>query len=536
MRPYVLAIFLVIISILISAKTVNSLDNSDCLEYEFVFARGSGQVLNDIDYRTFKTEVDAALKNKNIRYGYYELGTKNGGYPAFAPNNVFSVLGAYISAGESYKFGESVEKGAKELITRLKSETGRCKNQKYIISGYSQGAYAVDRALPYLNSEKIFYVATFGDPKLYLPEGRSRNACNGLGLSNYRVYVPDCEVEEGVLGGIKPYESASLKNKRGAWCNQNDFVCGSRLIFTNLWKGHTAYINENGYRKFAQLISDKIVNATGSSSEIKARYSEANKRDVVVLYDCRGKLISEAFKRQLVEIAEYGTRVAIYNVYAYTNSLKILEEKVSFTNDHLGEKIDNLNHEIMLSVGNIVGRGNNLPYAIKEVSKKTKWEKGSERNIYIYSNGDYDDKESFDGTTMVNAALVAKENKVKISILGEGKNLGDTILSQVADATGGEMIGGDYSKIILNANQTERESRYFSKTFDLNRDSKYTLVIINDLIYGVTDKNKITIKDLDGGRLNVISFLEYDSGGSLIHQKTFRTGTEKVPDSGKVKL
>ena len=252
--------FLTVFSLVIvcfSSLTASSLDDSDCMDYEFIFARGSGQSLNDVDFRTLKEKVEAKLGDET-RYEFYELGTANNGYLAYSPDGIFSVLGTYISAGESYKFGESVERGTEELISHVKNGIKRCKNKRYILVGYSQGAFVVNKALPYLNSDKIYYVASFGDPKLNLPEGKNRNACKNIGLSSYRVYVPDCEVEEGILGGQNPYEPNDLKNKRGAWCNQNDFICGSSLNLLNLWGGHTSYTEETGYEKFAKLISDKI--------------------------------------------------------------------------------------------------------------------------------------------------------------------------------------------------------------------------------------------------------------------------------------
>ena len=534
MKPYKLAFLLILVGFVTVSTPVKSLDDSDCEDYEFIFARGSGQSLNDVDYQTFKSEIEVSLKDE--KYNFYELGTKNNGYPAFSPKNVTSVLGTYLSAGESYKFGESVEKGVEELISHLKSETSRCKNKKYILSGYSQGAFVIDKTLPYLNSEKIFYVATFGDPKLYLPEGKTKTACQNFGFSRYRIYVPDCEVEEGVFGGMNPYEDNNYRDKRGAWCNLNDFICGSRLNITDLWKGHTSYNGENGYKKFAELIAEKISEAPKTSPETEARYSDAKKRDIVVVYDYRGRPFSDKLKHRLVELAEHGTRIAVYALYSYSNMTKHLEEAVPFTNDNLGAKIDEMNFKFSLSVGNISGGGNNLFYAIKELSKTADWEQGSERNIFLFSNRMYSDYVSFDGTTIDDAISVAKNHDVKVSILSEEHVEENINFLRVVNSTGGEAIGSNYNQIILNQSETIEKPEYFSKTFKLNQDSKYTLVIINDVVYGVSDKDKIVIKNLDKNRLNVINLLEYDARGIKMNEKTFRLGTEKAPDSGKPKL
>ena len=87
--------FLTVFSLVIvcfSSLTASSLDDSDCMDYEFIFARGSGQSLNDVDFRTLKEKVEAKLGDE-IRYEFYELGMTNNGYPAYSPDGLFSVLG-----------------------------------------------------------------------------------------------------------------------------------------------------------------------------------------------------------------------------------------------------------------------------------------------------------------------------------------------------------------------------------------------------------------------------------------------------------
>ena len=537
MKPYKLAFLLVLMSAGVITLPVKSLDDSDCSDFEFIFARGSGQSLEDIDYKTYKNEVESALKDKNLKYEFYELGTEENGYPAFSPKNVTSVLGTYLSAGESYGFGESVEKGVGELISHMKAETKRCKNKKYILSGYSQGAFVIDKTLPYLNSEKIVYVATFGDPKLYLPEGKTKTACQNYGLSRYRVYVPDCEVEEGIFGGMNPYEDKNYKNKRGVWCNMNDFICGSNLNFTDLWKGHTTYVsNDNGYKKFSSVISEKISDSTTENSETTARYSDAKKRDMVVVYDFRGAPFGDKLKHRLTDIAEHGTRISVYALYTFGNSNKVLEEMIPFTNDNIDKKIDEMNYKLSLSVGNIPGGGNNLLYAVKELSKNIKWEQGSERNILWYSNWTYGDYVSFDGTTIEDAVSAAKKYNVKVSILGENHVEENINMLIVVNESGGEAIGNNYNKIVLNKAESETKPEYFSKTFKLNESSEYTLVVINGTVYGFSDKDKIVIRKLDKNRVNNIVFLEYDFRGVKINQREYKFGTEKTPDSGVIKF
>ena len=82
-----------------------------------------------------------------------------------------------------------------------------CPGTKYVVGGYSQGAMVVSKALGSLNADRIIYAATFGDPKIYLPEGKGilPAACRGENLSDYRMYVPDCQAYKGLLGAYVPY-------------------------------------------------------------------------------------------------------------------------------------------------------------------------------------------------------------------------------------------------------------------------------------------------------------------------------------------
>ena len=528
MKLYQLAILMMLGGVVVVSSSANSSGDDNCSDYEFVFARGSGQSLNDIDYRTLKSEVESALKGENI--SFYELEN----YPAFSPTFI-DAIGTYLSAGESYRFGESVEKGTEELLSHLKSETKRCKTKKYILAGYSQGAFVIDRALPYLNADKIIYVATFGDPKLYLPEGRNRNACNQIGLSSYRVYVPDCEVNEGIFGGLNPYEDQNYKGKRGVWCNQNDFICGSKLNLTNLWHGHTAYTSENGYQKFASIISEKITNSK-KDPETTAHYSEAPKRDIILINDYSSSSLSAPLKKRLVELSNHGSRISVYNLYSFANYSLQCVEVIPFTSVHLEDQLARVDHVSTVDVGGISDINNNIFLAIRDVARLAKWESGSERHIFVYSNKNYNNAVSIDSVSERDVLKVLKEYNVKVSLLSEAGLEKDEKYQNLVAESGGQLIGDQYNKIILNQKQVELKPEYFSKTFEINQNSTRSLVVINGALYGTTDKKKIIIRDLDKNRINEIQFLGYDVAGSKVDQKTFQVGQIKTPDTGRAKF
>ena len=517
-------------------SNANSLDDSDCTDFEFIFARGSGQKLNDSDYNAYKSAIEKKLGDES--FSFYELGSKAGGYPAVSASFTVS-LGAIISAGESYNFGDSVEKGTKELIDRVKSESKRCKKKKFILSGYSQGAVVIDKSLNYINSEKIFYIANFGDPKLYLPEGK--RACRNIGLSNYRVYVPDCNVEEGVLDGLNPYQPAGYNNKLGVWCNQSDIICGSNLNLLNPLKGHTSYNSENGYEKFAALIHEKITSITNELKPTDARYSDSRKRDIAIIYDFsemanyefrqKGSSIRDDLKARLIELASHGTRIAVYNSYNLDTPTKYLEKKIEFTNDNLGAKIDEYNKGNKMVIGYIFGCSQNIFMDINKVIKTANWSPGSEKNIYVLTNTVHSSFYSADGSGFEDVIELAKKEKVKISFLSEDGIEQNYQFQDILAATGGISIGKDYSKIELNRNQAKK---LFSKTFEINQDSERTLVVINGAVYGLSDKKSITITNLNLSRENAISLTGYDRAGNKKNTRTINIHSSKIkaPDAG----
>ena len=422
LKMTLLLILVLIFPTIFFSNIANSLDDSNCKDYELVFARGSGQSLGDKDFRALKSAVIEKIPESKI--DFYEIGEN--GYKAVTID--FNVaLGAYVSAGESYEFGESIKKGIRELISHINSEIKHCKNKKLILAASSQGAIVVDKSLESINSEKIIYAGNFGDPKLYLPEGN--RACKNIGFSNYRIYVPDCNVEEGVLGGLNPYQPKSYLNKLGVWCNKTDFMCGSSLNFFNIFGGHTSYDkNENGYKKFVEIIAEKIENK--SPLETEARYSDAERREIILVFDhyqffepsvrIQYKTIEDDLKSVLVQLAEHGTRIAIYNSYGLSSPVKYLEEKIPFTNDGLGAKIDQLNRENILVGGWVFsGNFNNNFYAIKKLSENGKWSTGASRHIYLLTNTDHNTNISFDGTTVSDAITAAKKNHVYVSLLSD---------------------------------------------------------------------------------------------------------------------
>lgn len=253
---------------------------SSCSDFYVIFARGSGQGLNDIDHQSFSSAIkDIFNRLDGLTYSYYQLGESNRygtQYPAIGIEQPKIISGAILSGGQSFEFGQNIQAGMQELKNLYHRVSSSCPNTRFILAGYSQGAMVISQTLSKFNSRKIFYYASFGDPKLYLPEGFGLlpPACRNKNFSPYRQNVPDCYVEQGLLGGLHPYIKQSFNQKVGAWCNIADFICGSSIdpwgftdatqspnssMLARIFNGHVSYSRFGAYREAAEIIYRKLI-------------------------------------------------------------------------------------------------------------------------------------------------------------------------------------------------------------------------------------------------------------------------------------
>lgn len=215
-----------------------------CYELEVVFVRGSGG--KQYETAEFNAVADAALAITNEYY--LSTHTLDLDYPAVDVSNPIRLIGAFVSAGKAYEFGESVSAGVASLQELYHTRRAECPEMKFILVGYSQGAMVVSQALSGFNANDVKFAMLLGDPNTYLPEGEGLfpEACNGGILSQYRTYAPNCRTYEGVFGGRRPYELTALSGKYSLWCNREDYICGSsKNPLKNT--GHTAYVDKIGW-------------------------------------------------------------------------------------------------------------------------------------------------------------------------------------------------------------------------------------------------------------------------------------------------
>ena len=280
---------------------------ASCPNLRVVFARGSGgERWKDANYLAYKSAIESKLATTGLTYEFIDLD-----YPAVGVgvDNLEVTLGALVGSGDAYAFGESVKSGVKNLDKMINSAS--CPGTKYVIGGYSQGAMVVSKALSNLRADKLIYAATFGDPKIYLPEGKGLipAACRSENLSDYRMYVPDCRAYKGLLGAYIPYEPANLAGKVGTWCNKRDIFCSSHLNVTD----HVSYISENLYEDASRVVFDKICRTFGIENTISSPH------DTAILIDSSGSMTSmiESYKAEALRLATEtlanGGRVALYD-------------------------------------------------------------------------------------------------------------------------------------------------------------------------------------------------------------------------------
>lgn len=295
--------FLISLILIFSCNFSSPTTSSSCADLQIIFARGSGEPSNTSrDYLAFKSALTNTLSSSKLplSYTFYDLGTQkidNYQYPAVSITDFKVSTTAYLSAGQAFAFGDSVKQGIGELKSFFTKTLHLCPKTKFILAGYSQGAMVISQTLPSLPADKIIYVANFGDPKLYLPEGLGPlpPACRGLNFSNYRISVPDCQVNSGILQALVPYQSPSFTDKLGVWCNNADFICGSYFDFKNftygenlitgLLKTHLAYSSNGSYQHASQIILQKIKSHFTFQSPLITTSSIDIPRDTVILLD-----------------------------------------------------------------------------------------------------------------------------------------------------------------------------------------------------------------------------------------------------------
>ena len=439
---------------------------TSCVDYQIIFARGSGESLNDDNFQSFKAALEPELLSAGLSFEFYELGSSAQGgsqYPAVSVANFKTLLGAKISAGRSHEYGESVAQGTGELKSYIQGVSAACEETHFVLAGYSQGAQVISSSLPQLPTDKITYAATLGDPKLYLPEGISLDgatppACLGLNYSDYRANVPDCKVSSGILEANVPYRPSSFKAKVGAWCNYADFMCGSKFDFSDLLAGHTAYRENGSFTEIAEHVA----------SAIRAEHPDVKvaAKDLAILFDA--------------------TDTATKQLTAYQKLIKDLETAATATGGQVSVCVYGENY------------GTSATSSIYTALTSTSWQENSHREILLLSDGPYQEEAKDPSLTTALITHLASLNHVSISALAAPEY--QKSYRELVSATGGKL-----STLELPETESAQKNLTISPSPELNliispkNAQNLSLVIINDAILGFTSQTNLTITNLSAG-------------------------------------
>lgn len=520
-----------------------------CPDLRIVFARGSGGEHNtDANYLEYRRTIEEKLKTTAISYEFIDLD-----YPAVGVgvDNLAVTLGAYIGAGESYTFGDSVKDGVNKLVRMING--GACPKTKYVIGGYSQGAMVVSKSLQSLNADKVIYAATFGDPKLYLPEGAGvfPAACRGAGLSEYRMYVPDCKAYKGLLGAYKPYQPEGFSGKLGTWCNKRDIFCSSEVSISD----HISYISEDLYEDASRVIFDKITKSFGVIN------TTSSPHDTAILIDSTGSMSStiEKYRTEALKLAErtfaIGGRIALFDYRDLDDPYEPVP-RCDFdecTLEKITEILDNLE----------LDGGGDGPESLLSASYFTMqnltWRKGATKSLVVLTDANFL-RPDRDGMTLERVVELSKTiDPVNFYIVTEPENRED--YEELAEKTDGKVIttvdelalaadhiierydslprveeaGADFALPELIIDTVDYVNNVVSLRFSGDFDE--AIVILNDTVLGRTTEREITISGLDFSRENTVTLVPVSDGkrGEPVEASLKIAPALKAPDTGQAK-
>lgn len=500
-----------------------------CPSLRIVFARGSGgERWNDQNYLAWKEALESKLTTVDLDYEFIDLG-----YPAVGVgvDNLAVTAGAHYGSGDAYEFGRSVDTGVKNLSKMVNNAS--CPGTKYVLGGYSQGAMVVSKSLRGLKADRVVYAATFGDPKLYLPEGAGVMpvACRGENLSDYRMYVPDCQAYKGLLGSYIPYEPEAFVGKVGTWCNKRDVFCSSHLNITD----HVSYVAENLYEDASRVVFDKITTAFGLENHISSPH------DTAILIDSTGSMarMIEKYKAEALRLAtetlESGGRVALFDYRDLADPYDLVQhcdfescDLVTFQREL--EKIQ-------------IGGGGDTPESLLSAAFHTMeslhWKQGSTKSLVILTDANFLSPDR-DGMTFDEVVNLSKRiDPVNFYIITNGR-YGDSY-TELARRTDGKVVTNfdelslltdyimeRYDSLPRVEESAPRELPTIEVTEVMRKsDSEVTvkfvntgtqvLVALNDYVLGVTSETEVTIGGLSGDNVITLVSLGDDARGEGVN-------------------
>ncbi len=517
-----LGVALVVLSLSLPIRyTTSNVVADSCPDVKILFARGSGSTrYDDKNYQTFKSALESKLSTTSLSYAFDDLD-----YPAVGVgiNNFLVTLGALFGGGASYTFGKSINAGVENLTSEINSSS--CPHTKYVIGGYSQGAIVVSKSLPQLNQDKLIYAATFGDPKIYLPEGKGPHpaACRGNNLSDYRMYVPDCGTYQGMLGGFVPYRPTSLAGKVGTWCNRHDFFCSPFLNMSQ----HSAYVSDNLYEDASKVIFDKIDQHFGLNSSI------ASPHDTAIVIDSTASMSSliNQYKAEALRLAhetlDSGGRVALYDYRDLKDPYKPVQHC-----DFQTCNLETFETELeRITTGGGGDEKESLLSTSLHVMHTLNWRQGATKSLVVLTDADFlspdRDGATFDQVVSLSktidpvnfyiitkpaqasayAELAARTGGKVVTDMNELSLLTDYIMDRYDSLPRVEESDETIDLPTLAIDSVERLDGGTSARVRYHSDAPKAMVILNDAMLGITDQTTFTLTDLQPNHQNVLTLV-----------------------------
>lgn len=512
-----------------------------CPGVEVLWARGSGSETQNDDYQGLKAELDTRLAG--VSWHLQEVD-----YPAVDASGL-TALGALVSGGQSYKFGRSVDAGVNYVKNRVASISLSCPDTKFVLVGYSQGALVMIKSLQWLTTDKVIYVATLGDPKLYLPEGagvKPRACTDATSYSAYRTFVPDCYAYEGILGGNRPYIESEWSGRVGVWCNYNDIMCSSKINLSDLFGAHTSYLSSGRIADVAEVIGYRV---RASLLGMEPTATKGSGHDVVILMDSTGSMIGDEvqFKQKAARLAKdtiaAGGRVALYeykdlvNKDKYGNNYNFEARQLCDFGTPLSEITDKI-----WAIKN-EGGNNTLPESLLAASMVVmnglRWQSGANKEIVVFTDAGFYSPDK-DGTTLSQVTQRALEidpvhfymvvnNEYTIDEFPELDELAaltnggvytldgaDDLISMLVEKPNEGIVFDDMRSEIESSVSIQKISETHSGDeveIEFETDGALTMVIINEMVYGFTDWMTLKISELDLSVPNEITLVPYSLQG-----------------------
>lgn len=484
-----------------------------CPDLKIIFARGSGaEWKTSADYIDFRDRIDEKIASTGLNYEFMDLE-----YPAVGvgAEHLGTTVGAYFSGGDAYEFGASVNEGVENLKNIIKDTS--CTNTKYVFGGYSQGAVVLLKSLEDFNPEQVIYIATFGDPKIYLPEGEGiiPTACYGKNLSDYRMYVPDCQAYKGILGAYIPYEPEAYAGKMGTWCNGRDVLCSSHWSVHD----HTSYVEDGLYEDASRVIASKVTQAFGITNEYTSPH------DTAILIDSTGSMawLIDQFKEEATRLADEtfaaGGRVALYDYRDLSDPYEPVArcDFETCTAENFAGYLDEI----------VVGGGGDEPESLLSASvtamNELKWRRGATKSMVVLTDAPYLSPD-IDATTVEDVVALSKEiDPVNMYIITEKRTATEyPEMAELAESTGGFLTSslGELNLVtdyIMERYDTlprveemidESEMPEISATTLIDEEKEITIkidrktatgaiVILNEAVLGVVEGEELKLGNLD---------------------------------------